>query len=69
MFSFKNVQFQQELCRDIWLNNKKEAILLPNALIGETGVWKKMTELTITITRFRQFATECVTGDTLSSII
>lgn len=43
--------------------------ILPNALIGETGVWKKMTALTMTTTRFIQFATEWVTGDTLCSII
>lgn len=42
---------------------------LPKALTGETGVLKKMTELTITTTRFTQFPTECVTGDTLASIM
>jgi hypothetical protein len=41
---------------------------LPSALIGETGVWKKITEETITTTRFTQFPTECVTGDTFSNI-
>jgi hypothetical protein len=33
--------------------------------MGETGVLKKRTELTMTTTRFIQFPTECVTGDTL----
>ena len=42
---------------------------LPNELRGEMGVWKKMTEDTMTTTRFRQFPTECVTADTISSII
>jgi len=43
--------------------------MLPKALTGETGVLKKMTELTITTTRFTQFPTECVTGDTLANIM
>lgn len=37
--------------------------------MGETGVWKKMTEETMTTTRFTQFPTACVTGDTICSII
>lgn len=41
---------------------------LPSALIGVTGVWKKITEETMTTTRFTQFPTECVTGDTFSNI-
>lgn len=42
---------------------------LPKAFTGETGVWKKMTELTMTTTRFTQLPTEWVTGDTLCNII
>jgi len=42
---------------------------LPSALTAETGVWKKMTEETMITTRFTLFATECVTGDTISNII
>ncbi len=33
------------------------------------GFWKKMTEATITITRFRQLPIECVTGDTRCRIM
>lgn len=33
------------------------------------GFWKKMTDATMTMTRFRQFPIECVTGDTLCRII
>lgn len=33
------------------------------------GFWKKMTEATITITRFRQLPMECVTGDTRCRIM
>lgn len=42
---------------------------LPIALMGVTAVLKKRTELTMTTTRFTQFPTECVTGDTLCNII
>lgn len=42
---------------------------IPRVLIGETGVRKKTTEVTITATRFTQFPTEWVTGDTLCNII
>lgn len=42
---------------------------LPRELIGETGVRKKRTEVTITPTRFTQFPTEWVTGDTLCNSI
>ena len=38
-------------------------------LISETGVWKKKIEDTMTTTRFTQLPTECVTGDTLCSIM
>lgn len=48
---------------------QKSDWILPKALTGETGVLKKMTELTMTTTRFTQFPTECVTGDTLASIM
>ena len=41
---------------------------LPSALTGEMGVLKKMTEETMTTTRFTQLATEWVTGDTLDKI-
>lgn len=37
--------------------------------MGDTVVWKKTTEEIITITRFTQFPTEWVTGDTICSII
>lgn len=42
---------------------------IPIELMGETGVRKKTTELTITTTRFTQLPTEWVTGDTLCKII
>lgn len=42
---------------------------LPSELMGETGVLKKITDDTMTTTRFRQFPTACVTGDTIPSII
>lgn len=42
---------------------------IPMALIGETGVWKERTEVTMTTTRFTQLPTEWVTGDTLSNIM
>ena len=41
---------------------------LPSALTGEMGVLKKITEETMTTTRFTQLATEWVTGDTLDKI-
>lgn len=44
-------------------------ILLPIELRGETGVWKKRMDDVITTTRFTQFPTECVTGDTISNIM
>ncbi|KAJ0558039.1 hypothetical protein HanIR_Chr07g0331921 [Helianthus annuus] len=37
--------------------------------MGETGVRKKMTDDTMTTTRFTQFPTACVTGDTIPRII
>ena len=37
--------------------------------MGETGVWKKMTEDTMTTTRFTQFPTAWVTGDTICRIM
>jgi hypothetical protein len=42
---------------------------LPRELMGETGVLKKRTEVTMTTTRLTQLPTECVTGDTFDSII
>lgn len=56
-------------------NPKKKNILqkrdneLPRELMGETGVLKKRTEVTMTTTRFTQLPTEWVTGDTFDSII
>lgn len=41
---------------------------LPRELMGETGVWKKITEDTMTTIRFTQFPTEWVTGDTICRI-
>lgn len=41
----------------------------PRELIGETGVLKNRTEVTMTTTRLTQFPTEWVTGDTLARII
>lgn len=58
----------KRLCKR-WGLNKKRDWILPKALTGETGVLKKMTELTMTTTRFTQFPTECVTGDTLANIM
>lgn len=37
--------------------------------MGETGIWKIITEETITTTRFTQFPTECVTGDIICNIM
>lgn len=37
--------------------------------MGETGVWKKIIEETMTTTRFTQFPTAWVIGDTMSNII
>lgn len=37
--------------------------------MGVTGVWKKITEDIMTTTRFTQFPTEWVTGDTICRII
>lgn len=42
---------------------------LPRELIGETGLLKKRTDVTMTTTRFTQLPTECVTGDTLANIM
>lgn len=42
---------------------------IPRELIGETGVRKKRTEVTITTTRFTQLPTEWVTGDTRCKIM
>ena len=42
---------------------------LPRALMGETGVLKKSTEVTMTTTLFTQLPTEWVTGDTLANIM
>ena len=42
---------------------------LPSVLTGETGIWKNITEETMTTTRFTQFPTEWVTGDTICNII
>lgn len=44
-------------------------VKLPMELRGETGVLKKRMDDAITTTRFTQFPTECVTGDTISKII
>ena len=33
------------------------------------GFWKKMTDATITMTRFKQLPMECVTGDTRCKIM
>ena len=44
-------------------------VKLPVELRGETGVLKKRMDDAITTTRFTQFPTECVTGDTISKII
>lgn len=38
---------------------------LPSVFMGETGVWKKITEETITTTRLTQFPTAWVTGETI----
>ena len=38
-------------------------------VLAAHGFWKKMTEATITITRFRQLPMECVTGDTRCRIM
>lgn len=43
--------------------------MLPIELVSEIGVRKKKIEATMTTTRFTQLPTECVTGDTLCSII
>lgn len=37
--------------------------------MGDTGVQKKITDATITTTRFTQLPTECVRGDTFASIM
>lgn len=37
--------------------------------MGDTGVQEKMTNVTITTTRFTQLPTECVRGDTFASIM
>jgi hypothetical protein len=42
---------------------------LPRELIGETGVLKNRTEVTMTTTRLTQLPTEWVTGDTLARIM
>lgn len=42
---------------------------VPTALIMDTGVLKKSTDVTMTTTRFTQFPTECVTGVTLDKIM
>ena len=42
---------------------------VPSVLTGETGIWKNITEETMTTTRFTQFPTEWVTGDTICNII
>jgi hypothetical protein len=47
----------------------KENIGLPIELIGDTGVLKNRTDVTMTTTRFTQLPTECVTGDTLARIM
>ena len=60
--------FQDKYPQMFSSSNQKEATL-PKAFTGETGVWKKMTELTMTTTRFTQLPTEWVTGDTLCNII
>lgn len=41
----------------------------PSMFCWLMGFWKKMTDATMTMTRFRQFPIECVTGDTLCRII
>ena len=41
----------------------------PRELMGETGVLKNRTEVTMTTTRLTQLPTECVTGDTLARIM
>lgn len=61
-------EFQNKILKMFSSSNQKEATL-PKAFTGETGVWKKMTELTMTTTRFTQLPTEWVTGDTLCNII
>lgn len=53
----------------IFTEGRLEQPILPRELIGETGVWKKITELTMTTTRFTQLPTEWVTGDTLCNIM
>lgn len=37
--------------------------------MGETGVWKKITDAIMTTTLFTQLPTECVTGDTSCNIM
>lgn len=45
------------------------ASVVPRELMGETGVWKKITDAIMTTTLFTQFPTECVTGDTICNIM
>lgn len=52
----------------MWIT-KIQKVDLPNEFRGEIGVWKKITEDTITTTRFKQFPTECVTAETFSNIM
>uniref|UniRef100_J3MSC6 Uncharacterized protein n=1 Tax=Oryza brachyantha TaxID=4533 RepID=J3MSC6_ORYBR len=57
--------------RNQWTRNKDQDEMadLPRELIGETGVLKNRTDVTMTTTRLTQLPTECVTGDTLARIM
>lgn len=65
----RNILMHQEVFDTHIHKRKTEAANLPRELMGETGVWKKITELTMTTTRFTQLPTEWVTGDTLCNIM
>lgn len=48
---------------------RKKNRCLPIELIGDTGVLKNRTDVTMTTTRLTQLPTEWVTGDTLARIM
>ena len=64
-----SVLMHKEVFDTNFTNRRLKKPILPIELIGETGVWKKITELTMTTTRFTQLPTEWVTGDTLCNIM
>ena len=53
----------------VYANTPPSAMAVPRALMGLTGVWKKITADTMTTTRFTQFPMECVTGVTWRRIV